>query len=98
MQRKITDKKAECESFSWGTNPQYVDYGVRCIVSRYPLLKESICTGSWKNEPEDFAAFCKDEAEWLDEYALFMALKDANGGVAWYEWEKELKNQKNRKP
>ncbi len=26
-------------------------------------------------------------ADWLDDYALFMALKEANGGRAWYEWE-----------
>ena len=62
-------------------------------VSRYPLLKKAYDRFR-KNEPEDFAAFCKDEAEWLDEYALFMALKDANGGVAWFEWEKDLKTRK----
>ena len=89
---KLLTKK-ECESFSWGTNPQYVDYG-QMYVSRYPLLKKAYDRFR-KNEPEDFAAFCKDEAEWLDEYALFMALKDANGGVAWFEWGKRLKNQKN---
>lgn len=88
---KLLTKK-ECESFSWGTNPQYVDYG-QMYVSRYPLLKKAYDRFR-KNEPEDFAAFCKDEAEWLDEYALFMALKDANGGVAWYEWEKDLKTRK----
>ena len=88
---KLLTKK-ECESFSWGTNPQYVDYG-QMYVSRYPLLKKAYDRFR-KNEPEDFAAFCKDEAEWLDEYALFMALKDANGGVAWFEWEKDLKTRK----
>ena len=62
-------------------------------ASRYPLLKKAYDRFR-KNEPEDFAAFCKDEAEWLDEYALFMALKDANGGVAWFEWEKDLKTRK----
>ena len=88
---KLLTKK-ECESFSWGTNPQYVDYG-QMYVSRYPLLKKAYDRFR-KNEPEDFAVFCKDEAEWLDEYALFMALKDANGGVAWFEWEKDLKTRK----
>lgn len=27
-------------------------------------------------------------------YALFMALKDANGGNAWFSWEKDLKMKK----
>jgi len=30
----------------------------------------------------------------MDEYALFMALKDANGGVAWSEWDKDLRFRK----
>ncbi len=40
-------------------------------------------------EPEDhdrFAAFCKREASWLDDYALFRAIKSAQGGVSWNEW------------
>ena len=27
---------------------------------------------------------------WLDDYALFVAVKEANGGKPWYEWEPEL--------
>lgn len=36
----------------------------------------------------------KKEADWLSDYALFMALKDANGGNAWFSWEKDLKMRK----
>ncbi len=34
----------------------------------------------------EWAEFRQSNAAWLDDYALFMALKDANGGVAWNEW------------
>src|SRR6185295_4824685 len=34
-----------------------------------------------------FAAFTLSSAGWLDDYALFRALKDAHEGVAWNEWE-----------
>lgn len=37
-----------------------------------------------------FESFCRQHASWLDDYALFRALKDAHGGVAWNEWEPEL--------
>ena len=47
-----------------------------------------------KKTPADYEAFCSKEAEWLDEYTLFMALKDANGGVAWSEWDDALKFRK----
>ena len=34
-----------------------------------------------------FRDFAETEAWWLDDYALFMALKDAHGGAAWTTWE-----------
>lgn len=35
----------------------------------------------------DFDRFCQAEADWLTDYARFMALKDQNGGKVWSEWE-----------
>ena len=37
-----------------------------------------------------FAEFCRQQMSWLDDYALFRALKDSHGGVAWNEWEPPL--------
>jgi 4-alpha-glucanotransferase len=37
-----------------------------------------------------FETFAQQQANWLEDYALFRALKDANGGVAWNEWESSL--------
>jgi 4-alpha-glucanotransferase len=37
-----------------------------------------------------FADFCRRYVSWLDDYALFRALKDAHDGVAWNEWEPAL--------
>jgi 4-alpha-glucanotransferase len=42
------------------------------------------------NVCEAFAQFCRSNSSWLDDYALFRALKDAHGGVAWNEWEPAL--------
>jgi 4-alpha-glucanotransferase len=88
---KLLTKK-ECESFAWGSNPSYVDYGT-LYESRYALLRKAYVRFQ-KNIPQDYASFCKKEKEWLDEYALFMALKDANGGVSWLEWEPDFKRRK----
>ena len=63
--------------------------------SRYALLKKAYAR-FMKKQPEDFASFCEKEAEWLEDYALFMALKDAHGGIAWFEWEKELKTREQK--
>jgi 4-alpha-glucanotransferase len=39
---------------------------------------------------EAFDKFCADNAAWLEDYALFIALKDAHGGAVWNTWEPEL--------
>ena len=38
----------------------------------------------------DFEAFRQDSAHWLDDYALYMALKEAHCGAPWYNWGPEL--------
>jgi len=37
-----------------------------------------------------FETFAQQYADWLENYALFRALKDAHGGIAWNEWEPSL--------
>ena len=34
-----------------------------------------------------FRGFCEEQAAWLDDFALFRALKEAHGGVQWTLWE-----------
>ena len=35
---------------------------------------------------QDFTCFCQKEAFWLEDYALFLACKDANDGRSWLNW------------
>jgi 4-alpha-glucanotransferase len=39
---------------------------------------------------EAFVRFCADQAFWLEDFALFMALKEAHSLGPWEEWEPEL--------
>ncbi len=43
---------------------------------------------------QEFKRFCKDNASWLDDYALFMSLKEANGGGAWNGWDESIRKRK----
>lgn len=45
----------------------------RLISSRGPLTRE-------------FDDFCRKQSDWLDSFAAFMSLKDANYGKAWCDW------------
>ncbi len=81
----------ECGAFPWGDDACRVDYGIM-YRSRYALLRKAFARFKEKT-PADFAGFCRREAEWLSEYALFMALKDANDGEAWFSWDPALKTR-----
>ena len=40
-----------------------------------------------------FEGFCHGNSFWLDDYALFMAILDTQGGKPWTEWPDELRNR-----
>ena len=82
-------KKEEILSFDFGTNPYKIDYE-KLYLNRLKLLKIAF---SRFNKTKEFDLFCKNNAHWLNGYALFMALKEKNNGSAWYTWEKHLANQ-----
>ncbi len=69
-----------------------VDFGA-VIPARMAVLQQVCATFADRASPalqEQFAAFCARHAGWLDEYALFTALKDAHNGVPWPQWEPAL--------
>jgi 4-alpha-glucanotransferase len=39
---------------------------------------------------QDFAEFCDRSAHWLDDYALFMAIKADHEGLSWHQWPAPL--------
>jgi 4-alpha-glucanotransferase len=40
---------------------------------------------------KEFNAFVESHAEWLDNFALFMAIKETQGGVSWSSWPTDLR-------
>jgi 4-alpha-glucanotransferase len=42
---------------------------------------------------DELVEFCRKEASWLDDFALFMAAKEAHGGASWSEWEPDLRER-----
>ncbi len=78
----------EYRGLDWGDNPQYVDYGLM-YATRYPVLKKAAAR-LLANPPPEYQTFCKTSA-WLDDYALFMALKDKRGGASWFTWPEDIR-------
>ncbi|MEW5869354.1 MAG: 4-alpha-glucanotransferase [Chloroflexota bacterium] len=41
----------------------------------------------------DYRLFCEQQADWLEDFALFMALKEAHGGAPWPTWKAALRDR-----
>ena len=77
----------EPEAVNWGENPGRVSFG-RLYEERGKLLRLAY---SRFTPDESYAAFLEENAQWLPDYALFMALKEANGGASWLQWPEDLR-------
>ncbi|HEY9526583.1 MAG TPA: 4-alpha-glucanotransferase, partial [Anaerolineales bacterium] len=75
-------------------DPSRVDYG-QLIPWKLDLLQRAFSrfSSASKNIGDDFKQFCDDNASWLDDYALFMSVKEANGGGAWSGWNQSLRQR-----
>jgi 4-alpha-glucanotransferase len=75
-----------------GTVPDFpvdsVDYG-RVIQWKLPILRRAarnFLSTAGAEQRAAFELFCTQSAQWLNDFALFMALKDAHQQVAWTRW------------
>ena len=72
-----------------------VDYGA-IYNWKLPLLRQAATVFSRQataTQQADFEQFCREQAAWLDDFALFMALKDAHNGQAWTQWPMPLRSR-----
>ena len=82
-------KKEQLQDIRWNVREDKADYGL-LYNSRLKVLRLA-----YENFIPDaaFDKFCLENSMWLSDFSLFMALKDANGGKAWYQWEEGLKRR-----
>lgn len=81
--------KKECKAYDFGDREDGIDYE-KIYKSRFKALKKAFDRFQ-KNE--DYERFVKENADWLDDYSLYMAIKDRNGGISWKEWEEPLRTR-----
>ncbi|HWP21500.1 MAG TPA: 4-alpha-glucanotransferase [Candidatus Cryosericum sp.] len=86
----LLDRSA-LEAIDWGSPARQVDYG-KIYFNRFSVLKSAFARAAQNGEQmRTLDEFARQNADWLDDYALFMSLKDENGGVAWSEWPYETR-------
>jgi 4-alpha-glucanotransferase len=78
-----------------------VDYG-KVIPAKLALLEKAF--GGFHKGMESgsldavtaarYRRFCADNAQWLDDFADFMVIKAAQGGVSWDNWPEDLRRRR----
>ncbi len=81
-------KKSEIEPTAAETEKR-VDYGY-LYKKRLSTLKKAFKRFVVDAE---YKSFCYKNSFWLNDYSLFMAIKEVNGGKRWQEWDKALQNR-----
>lgn len=76
-----------------GGSPDSVDYQ-KVNAWKSNILEDAFSTFQESGtvaQKDAFAQFCKEEAAWLDDYSLFITLKEAHDLKPWWEWAEQYK-------
>ncbi len=79
----------EFHSLDWGSDSKKIDYDT-VSLNRQKVLKIAAVRGIAK-EQQEFIHFKTDKAYWLDDYALYIALKQANNMKPWTQWPEDIR-------
>lgn len=72
------------------SNPHEVDFG-KVINEKNSLLNKAFDKFKELNKiTKELNSFIEENSEWLEDYALFMALKEHHNGEVWSKWDKPL--------
>ncbi len=85
-------KTEEIEALDWGDDASAVDYEI-IYQNRYRIL-HTAHSRFINNIPDDFESFKNENAFWLEDFALYSALKDYHNGASFDCWEDDFKFKK----
>lgn len=83
-------REEEIRSFRWETDETDIDYAM-IYQNRYQVLR--MAYSRFDETEEEFRQFLKQAEDWIDDYALYMALKKHFGDKEWQSWEEPLRDR-----
>ena len=88
-------KKEEVESYKWADSDDEIDYA-RLYRQRFEVLRKAFCRAKEKDgrDYENFIKFADENEHWIDDYALYMAIKADHDNREWLAWEPAIKKRK----
>lgn len=84
--------KEECDQVDFGQEADKVDYE-KLYLGRFDLLRKAFERSDVLTN-DGFRDFCTQEADWLEEYAQYMAIKTHFGGKSFMEWPEGIRLRK----
>ena len=81
--------KEECEAADFGNKEDSIDYA-KIYRARFPLLRKAYERSGVSEDPE-FLRFREENGWWLEDYALYMAVKARFDQKAWTEWAQDIR-------
>ena len=79
----------EIDACWWCDKQDQVKYDA-LYYYRFPLLRKAYERSNHK-ESVEYQAFLEENEEWLDDYALYMAVKGKYEGKGWMDWDKDIR-------
>lgn len=87
--------KEECDSFDFGQDTQYIDYE-KMYLAKFAVLRiayeRAVSFGIFKSS--EYQEFVSINSFWLEDYALYMAIKNANEGKCFTDWDEDIRLRK----
>jgi len=82
--------EVECSEVFWGADERTVDYSA-IYNGREGLLRRAALRARSAGIIREFEEFRAENSAWLDDYALFMAIKSSLGGISLAQWPAPLR-------
>lgn len=79
---QLSERCEECQGTAY--------FNKSCLISK---AFEGFQAHAEQEEKDHFAQFCQDKAFWLDDFALFLALKNGFNQQCWNQWPEQLKER-----
>lgn len=81
--------KEECDQVDFGKDVEDIDYK-KLYLGRFPLLRKAYERSNISQNSE-YIKFIEENNWWLNDYAMFMAIKDKFYGAPWTHWPEDIK-------
>ena len=84
-------KKSDYENIDFGNNRESIDYGI-LFKEKMRVLRIAYENSIGKDR-EEIEKFREENKLWIEDYALFMAIKEEFNLVSWQKWDEDIKTR-----